>query len=58
MSLSAPAMLDVAFEEARPRLAEGGIPIGAALFTADGGLVGRGRNRRVQQADPASGTKT
>lgn len=51
-------MLHIAFEEPRPGLAEGGIPLGAALFTADGGLVGRGRNRRVQQADRASGTKT
>lgn len=53
MSLSAPAMLDVAFEEARTGLAEGGIPIGAALFTAEGALLGRGRNRRVQQGDPS-----
>lgn len=53
MSPSVPAMLDVAFEEARFGLAEGGIPLGAALFTADGVLLGRGRNRRVQQADPA-----
>jgi cytosine/creatinine deaminase len=34
-------------------LAEGGIPVGAALFTADRMLLGRGRNRRVQQADPS-----
>ncbi|MEX2150935.1 MAG: nucleoside deaminase [Steroidobacteraceae bacterium] len=47
------AMLAVAIEEARTGLAEGGIPIGAALFDADGGLIGRGRNRRVQQGDPS-----
>jgi cytosine deaminase len=47
------AMLAVAVEEARTGLAEGGIPIGAALFDADGGLIGRGRNRRVQQGDPS-----
>src|SRR4051795_5652357 len=46
-------MLQVALEEARTGLAEGGIPIGAALFAADGTLLGRGRNRRVQEQDPS-----
>ncbi len=46
-------MLDVAIEEARIGLAEGGIPIGAALFDASGNLLGRGRNRRVQENDPS-----
>jgi cytosine/creatinine deaminase len=46
-------MLEVALEEARTGLAEGGIPIGAALFTADGRLLGRGHNRRVQHDDPS-----
>lgn len=46
-------MLDVAVEEARKGLAEGGIPIGAALFDADGVLLGSGRNRRVQNDDPS-----
>ena len=32
---------------------EGGIPIGAALFTKAGELVSRGHNRRVQQGDPS-----
>ncbi|CQD17623.1 CMP/dCMP deaminase zinc-binding protein [Mycobacterium europaeum] len=53
MALPPAAMMDVAFDEARTGLAEGGIPIGAALFTADGVLLGRGRNRRVQQGDPS-----
>lgn len=53
MSLSAPAMLDIAIDEARTGLAEGGIPIGAALFTTDGVLLGRGHNRCVQQGDPS-----
>jgi cytosine/creatinine deaminase len=44
-------MLAVAVEEARAGLAEGGIPIGAALFGPDGELWGRGRNRRVQDDD-------
>ena len=47
------AMLKVALEEARQGLAEGGIPIGAALFRRDGTLLGRGHNRRVQQNDPS-----
>jgi cytosine deaminase len=46
-------MLEVALEEARTGMAEGGIPIGAALFAADGTLLGQGRNRRVQQGDPS-----
>ena len=46
-------MLAVALEEARAGLAEGGIPIGAALFDADGTLLGRGHNRRVQDDDPS-----
>jgi cytosine deaminase len=47
------AMLAVAIEEARTGLAEGGIPIGAALFDSAGRLIGRGRNRRVQEGDPS-----
>ena len=46
-------LLAVALEEARTGLAEGGIPIGAALFAADGTLLGRGHNRRVQDDDPS-----
>lgn len=51
-------MLEVAFREARKGLAEGGIPIGAALFTSDGVLLGSGRNRRVQQDDPSVHAET
>ena len=46
-------MLAVALDEARTGRAEGGIPIGAALFTRDGELLGRGHNRRVQEDDPS-----
>jgi cytosine deaminase len=56
MTAAAPdyrAMLAVAVEEARTGLAEGGIPIGAALFARDGTLLGRGHNRRVQDDDPS-----
>jgi cytosine deaminase len=47
------AMLDVALAEARKGLAEGGIPIGAAIFDTGGRLVGAGHNRRVQNGDPS-----
>ena len=46
-------LLEVALDEARAGLAEGGIPIGAALFSADGELLGSGHNRRVQEGDPS-----
>ena len=46
-------MLEIAIEEAKQGLSEGGIPIGAALFDADGNLLGRGHNRRVQENDPS-----
>ncbi|MFJ5675982.1 nucleoside deaminase [Streptomyces sp. NPDC093097] len=47
------AMLATAVAEARASLAEGGIPVGAALYGPDGALLGRGRNRRVQDGDPS-----
>ena len=47
------AILAVAIEEARIGLAEGGIPIGAALFDGEGNLLGKGHNRRVQENDPS-----
>ena len=46
-------MLEIAIEEARKGLAEGGVPIGAALFDGQGNLLGRGHNRRVQEGDPS-----
>jgi creatinine deaminase len=48
-----PAMLRIALEEARTGLAEGGLPIGAAIFHRDGTLVSRGHNRRIQLGDPS-----
>jgi creatinine deaminase len=51
-------MLDVAIAEARKGLAEGGIPIGAALFLSDGTLLGSGHNRRVQHDDPSVHAET
>jgi len=46
-------MLQTAIEEARLGSAEGGIPIGAALYDVSGKLLGRGHNRRVQDGDPS-----
>ena len=46
-------LLQIAIEEARKGLADGGIPIGAALFDCEGKLLGRGRNRRIQENDPS-----
>jgi cytosine/creatinine deaminase len=46
-------MLAVALTQAQKGLAEGGIPIGAAIFDARGNLLGAGHNRRIQNADPS-----
>lgn len=51
-------MLAVAITEARKGLAEGGIPIGAAIFDGNGRLVGAGHNRRVQHDDPSAHGET
>jgi len=46
-------LLQVAIEEAKLGLSEGGIPIGACLADSEGRVLGRGHNRRVQQQDPS-----
>ncbi len=51
-------MLRVAYAEAETGLSEGGIPIGAALFTRDGRLLGAGHNRRVQEDDASVHAET
>jgi cytosine/creatinine deaminase len=56
--LDYPAMLRVAIAEAQRGLAEGGIPIGAALFNSQGKLLGHGHNRRVQEDDPSVHAET
>jgi cytosine/creatinine deaminase len=56
--MNAAEMLAVAVREARAGRAEGGIPIGAALFGPDGDLLGRGHNRRVQDDDPSMHAET
>jgi creatinine deaminase len=50
---TARSWLAVALDEARAGLAEGGIPIGAALVDPEGRVLGRGHNRRVQDGDPS-----
>ena len=52
------AMLRTVIDEARTGLAEGGIPIGAALYDGQGALLGRGHNRRVQENDPSAHGET
>jgi len=51
-------MLQVALAHARQGLAEGGLPIGAAIFDAEGKLLGAGHNRRVQDGDPSAHAET
>jgi len=51
-------LLEAAVREARAGRAEGGIPIGAALFHVDGTLLGSGHNRRVQDGDPSMHAET
>lgn len=58
MTLDYKAMLQVALDEARKGLAEGGIPIGAAIFNRQGELLGAGHNRRIQENDPSVHAET
>ena len=43
--------MEAAIEEARQSMKEGGIPIGAVLVR-EKKIIGRGRNRRIQNNDP------
>ena len=58
MAIDYDVLLRVAIDEAREGLSEGGVPIGAALFDSQGNLLGRGRNRRVQDGDPSAHGET
>ena len=53
LTLHPELLLQSAIAEARTGLSEGGIPIGAAIFSQQGELISSGRNRRVQQNDPS-----
>jgi len=44
--------MDAAIEQAEKGWSEGGIPIGSVLARADGTIVARGHNQRVQSGDP------
>jgi cytosine/creatinine deaminase len=58
VTLDPQRQLDIALAEARAGYAEGGVPIGAALFGSDGTLLGRGHNRRIQDGDPSMHAET
>ncbi len=51
-------LLQVALEEARTGLREGGLPIGSVLADKDGHVVARGHNLRVQTGDPTAHAET
>lgn len=45
------SMLEVALSEAQRGLAEGGIPVGGAIYDYTGRLISKGHNRQVQKGD-------
>jgi cytosine/creatinine deaminase len=47
-------LLQEAVDEARQGLAEGGLPIGSVLADANGRVIARGHNLRVQSGDPTA----
>ena len=49
-----PVLLQAALEEAQLGLREGGLPIGSVLANAEGSIVARGHNLRVQTGDPTA----
>ncbi len=44
--------MEAALEEARAAAAKGEVPVGAVVVSAEGELLGRGRNRRETDQDP------
>ena len=46
--------LDAAIEQAEKGLSEGGLPIGSVLVDANGEIIARGHNQRVQTGDPTA----
>ena len=49
--------MEIAIQEARLGLSEGGIPIGAVLVK-DGKIIGKGHNKRVQDDNPVMHAET
>ncbi len=49
--------MEIAIQEAKIGLGEGGIPIGAVLVK-DGRIIGRGHNKRVQDDNPVMHPET
>lgn len=43
------AGFQAALEEAKQGSSQGGVPIGACLVSADGKILGRGHNMRIQK---------
>jgi len=54
MASSYQELLAAAIAEARQGLVEGGIPIGSVLADAEGNILSRGHNLRVQTGDPTA----
>ena len=52
------SFMRAAIEEARAGGREGGIPIGSVLVDKEGQIIGRGRNKRVQEGDPIGHAET
>lgn len=48
------AAMAAALDEARAALTTGDVPVGAVVVAPDGTVVGRGRNRREADRDPAA----
>jgi tRNA(adenine34) deaminase len=46
--------MGLALDEARAALATGDVPVGAVVITADGSVIGRGRNAREARQDPTA----
>ncbi len=52
------ALMDEALAQAQKSYDEGGLPIGAVLVDAQGNIIARGYNHRVQLGDPTSHGET